>query len=231
MSGNALFVQKGTKIAFSDYFVKQNKTLLSITPEGLLNLKRECFWIPIDSRAISLMGINKFEEEIKTYFDSSCPVGIKINEFGDIIQYSNVNDKIETIYSFANPGTFLARATKWSLECAASAACVIYDDVSKIYEEAYYSTGSTPPPYFVADVKNIAEALSSIKRIVPLNAFLINAVRDKTKLKSLKTQFNKSPSLSLEQALDIMQTNKLALFTTKKQIIETMQLVRYNDFF
>src|ERR1700752_644410 len=167
MSGNALFVHKDEMVAFSDYYVKDNCTLVKMSIENMIILEDSSIFIrmSVDSLSFIHLSDNGRGDDIMKNVGA---YSVSLTCRKDINLFSYSCGELEILSQRSEQGTFCVRSGDWGLEVAAMTGCLIYDDVGKIFEEAYYSNGKTPPPYYVGKMDQIAKALSDIQCMVYL---------------------------------------------------------------
>jgi len=169
MSGMHLFVYKNEMLAFSDYFVKNNLLLTKLPLTDFIKIKDKIMIIPLDSTGAGLLN-HSLSDSKEDKIPHSVAISLKINQY-KIMTLINNNNLLETFELRSSPDSYMTRSTSYDIECAASTGLLIYDDVGKIYEEAYYSCGYTPPPYYVVNVNKVSEALVSIPDMTRLFMF------------------------------------------------------------
>jgi hypothetical protein len=155
-----LVVVKNGKIAFTPYLVKHNHILMKLNLLDMIGAENSDLVIPMQTNTVAQLYLYETGRGERVKVRPNFPHCVDINSWGDILQINDFHGKMDAIIYKGARESWWARASLWPMEMAATAGCIIYDDVGKIFEEAYYSCGLTPPPYYVGEVKQIADALS-----------------------------------------------------------------------
>lgn len=179
MSGNNLFVMKNGMLAFTNYIFRDNRTLFKLPFVEMVILSSYSLAVPLGIPALSLLRVDSNDQGSSTDAQIG-PQMVRIGPFGDITEAYVLTTGFKVMSFRAGEARhspkerlwaedqFYVRSPNWHIETAAMTACLIYDDVKTIFEEAYYAAGYTPPPYYVVSLRDLTNALLQMPLLVEM---------------------------------------------------------------
>jgi hypothetical protein len=174
MSGNLVIISDN-KIVFSNHFRKPNGIPIIIPITTMIDVVDARFSVPISSIGLScLAGSGLNTVDLKTPIDDG-PVNVYVCKN----KKTQSNSAIEVCISKARKNniplvctgysegdkSLYVRSDEHSLESAACAAGIIYDNPITAYVEAHKATGYNLYPFYIGSINLICEALSKANEI------------------------------------------------------------------
>jgi len=211
-----LIVVSGKHFAFSNYQAKPNGTYMVLPLQKMFSIADKRFIIPMSCNS-NLIVKDADDSELqdagtKKYVLTGV-IGHSICNYG-FSEYNVSGEDNGSIYiprSLWSLDARFSRSKSYHLESAANAGLHIYDDVAKIYKEAFKACGHSNPPFYVGNIQTVTEVIDILNEQVEI------------KISDLLDRKNK---VEEEIAKSEIDKNDPFVVKTLKEIEEDMDFIR-----